>query len=283
MAFFPDILPSMKEIAELRRVIGDVSDPNNPAPRLQFNVFLLPGNRCVKFGQQVLEREAMAMEYVRRNTKIPVPRVHAFFTSEDGKRGFIVMDYIEADAVLNHIQCQISDSQRKHYALQINEYIQQLRWLGGNAASVMGSWKPQLPTEAAPYHNVFYKSLDDLQPTSPFTTLEELKRHWLGRWVKRGDIGSPPDISIEGVSDEIVLTHGDLAARNILVKDGSIAAVLDWDSFGWYPSFWEYAFCRRGSLYMEWKQTFDEVFGPMSIPDKNFALFIRKAFTMDNS
>lgn len=281
MALYSDILPSEEETAELRRVIGDVFDPNNPARRLQYNVFQLPGSRCVKFGQQVYEREAMAMEYVRRKTTIPVPRVHAFFKSEDGKRGFIVMEYIEADAVLDDIQCQLSDNERGHYVRQINKYIQQLRRLGADGAEAMGSWQPQIPTEAAPYHNVFYKSLDELQPTAPFTTLEELKRHWAHRWTKRGDLGGPPEISIDGVSDKIVLTHGDLAARNILVKDRSIVAVLDWDSFGWYPSFWEYAFCRRGSLYAEWKRTFDEVFGPMTTPEKNFAMFIRKAFTID--
>jgi aminoglycoside phosphotransferase (APT) family kinase protein len=36
-------------------------------------------------------------------------------------------------------------------------------------------------------------------------------------------------------------THGDLAPRNIMMKeDGTITAIVDWDSAGWFPEYWEY-------------------------------------------
>jgi aminoglycoside phosphotransferase (APT) family kinase protein len=45
-----------------------------------------------------------------------------------------------------------------------------------------------------------------------------------------------------------VFTHGDLAPRNIIVKDGKIAALLDWEVSGWYPEYWEYVkFFRAGT------------------------------------
>lgn len=37
----------------------------------------------------------------------------------------------------------------------------------------------------------------------------------------------------------IVFTHGDLAPRNIIVKDGKVAALIDWEQSGWYPEHWE--------------------------------------------
>lgn len=40
---------------------------------------------------------------------------------------------------------------------------------------------------------------------------------------------------------EIVSTHGDFAPRNILVdEEGYVTAILDWESAGWYPEYWEY-------------------------------------------
>lgn len=39
---------------------------------------------------------------------------------------------------------------------------------------------------------------------------------------------------------EIVFTHSDLAPRNILVKGGRVAAIIDWEYAGWYPAHWEY-------------------------------------------
>ncbi|KMP05569.1 hypothetical protein CIHG_08888 [Coccidioides immitis H538.4] len=38
-----------------------------------------------------------------------------------------------------------------------------------------------------------------------------------------------------------VLTHGDLFPRNILVKDGKITGIVDWERSGFYPEYVEYA------------------------------------------
>ncbi|CAK7215420.1 hypothetical protein SCUCBS95973_002466 [Sporothrix curviconia] len=39
-----------------------------------------------------------------------------------------------------------------------------------------------------------------------------------------------------------VFTHSDIAPRNIIVDDdGRILALLDWESSGWFPDWWEYA------------------------------------------
>lgn len=35
-------------------------------------------------------------------------------------------------------------------------------------------------------------------------------------------------------------THGDLIPSNVIVKDGKIAAVIDWETAGWFPENWEY-------------------------------------------
>src|SRR3954452_13593451 len=38
----------------------------------------------------------------------------------------------------------------------------------------------------------------------------------------------------------IVMTHGDLHPRNIIVRDCRIVAILDWECAGFYPEYWEY-------------------------------------------
>ncbi|KAF9234106.1 hypothetical protein BU15DRAFT_53040 [Melanogaster broomeanus] len=40
----------------------------------------------------------------------------------------------------------------------------------------------------------------------------------------------------------VYLTHGDLLPRNILVDGSRITAIIDWETAGFYPEFWEY--CR---------------------------------------
>jgi len=61
---------------------------------------------------------------------------------------------------------------------------------------------------------------------------------------------------------KIVLAHGDLNMRNILVKDGRISGIVDWENAGWYPEYWEYTKCYFGvRLHKRWLRMIDEVFG----------------------
>ncbi|KAL1856422.1 hypothetical protein VTK73DRAFT_8288 [Phialemonium thermophilum] len=41
---------------------------------------------------------------------------------------------------------------------------------------------------------------------------------------------------------EFVLTHGDLSPRNILVHNGHLSGILDWEKSGFFPGYAEYAF-----------------------------------------
>ena len=43
-----------------------------------------------------------------------------------------------------------------------------------------------------------------------------------------------------------MFTHGDLRFANIMVKDGSVSGIVDWEFSGWYPEYWE--FCK--ALYV---------------------------------
>ena len=55
---------------------------------------------------------------------------------------------------------------------------------------------------------------------------------------------------------KILFAHGDLNPWNILVTyDGHLSAVLDWESAGWYPEYWDYTtpciFQRPGAFWYE--------------------------------
>ncbi|OJT11333.1 hypothetical protein TRAPUB_12133 [Trametes pubescens] len=44
---------------------------------------------------------------------------------------------------------------------------------------------------------------------------------------------------VNATRHRICFTHADLAARNILVKDGRLSGIVDWEFAGWYPEYWE--------------------------------------------
>lgn len=42
------------------------------------------------------------------------------------------------------------------------------------------------------------------------------------------------------IPHRIVFTHGDLMHHNILVHNGHLSAILDWEAAGWLPEYWEF-------------------------------------------
>lgn len=44
---------------------------------------------------------------------------------------------------------------------------------------------------------------------------------------------------------KFVLTHGDLSPRNIIVDDGVVTGIVDWESSGFWPEYAEYAFAME--------------------------------------
>lgn len=52
----------------------------------------------------------------------------------------------------------------------------------------------------------------------------------------------------------IKFTHADLSPRNIIVKDGKIQSIVDWEFSGWYPEYWEYVkFFECKTKCKDWK------------------------------
>ena len=77
-----------------------------------------------------------------------------------------------------------------------------------------------------------------------------------------------------GTKHEIVLTHGDLNPRNILVKDGKIVALLDWEDAGWYPEYGEFVkFFSALNRDLDWHDYADQIF-PRIFPQQ----FINNSF-----
>ena len=50
-------------------------------------------------------------------------------------------------------------------------------------------------------------------------------------------------------------THGDLANVNIMVQDGNLTGIIDWEASGYFPAWWEftYAGIGLGQDDQEWK------------------------------
>ncbi|KAL1382894.1 kinase-like domain-containing protein [Phyllosticta capitalensis] len=51
--------------------------------------------------------------------------------------------------------------------------------------------------------------------------------------------------SLRSISHKVVFSHGDLKPHNIMVHQGRVSGIIDFESAGWYPEFWDFTTARR--------------------------------------
>ncbi|POR34215.1 Uncharacterized protein TPAR_05585 [Tolypocladium paradoxum] len=224
--------------------------PRQPAPYPQGEIIYHCNNRyVVRHGDTITKyticphgmgandhpSEALALRFVKEHTTIPVPSI----VSSDWDR--ITMEYVEGQT-LQQAWPVLTPDQRCDILAQLSDYITQMRALGG-------IYLGRLDGQGVVVPSIMSRS------GGPFGTLIEL-HNWLVRPPMRLQAESMywHQITTQlGTEYPIVFTHGDIAARNIMVRDGRIVALLDWEFAGWYPEYWEYVFALRGMDNIDWE------------------------------
>ncbi|KAF3287394.1 hypothetical protein TWF970_007118 [Orbilia oligospora] len=168
-------------------------------------------NTILKVGSYRLS-EAATMQYIAENTTIPVPKVYGSYKDEKTQKTHLVMEYIEGDC-LEDVWEDFGLEKKEDIISQLKRILDELR------------------------------SLEET-PRGPYSSEEEFSQGIIDTLLEK-EATAFPRLVCEMVQDilkghKIVLTHGDFLPRNILVKDGKVVAILDWEMAGWYPEYWEY-------------------------------------------
>ncbi|OAX78622.1 hypothetical protein ACJ72_07068 [Emergomyces africanus] len=197
-------------------------------------VVRLGKDRVVKSAPDLRIQEADTLRFIAANTTIPVPKVHDVHW-KDGKVAAIVMDYMPGQQ-LDKAWANMNHDQKLSVTRELHGYVSQLRnlkgdYIGGlnHGKAIIGKY---VTIECGPFNSekLFNEFLvSDISPKAPEMLLH-YARHALDD------------------NHEIVFTHSDLAPRNILVNEGRITAILDWELAGWYPEYYEYI-----KTFQDWK------------------------------
>ncbi|KAL2014848.1 hypothetical protein VTN00DRAFT_2373 [Thermoascus crustaceus] len=142
--------------------------------------------------------EAAAMRLGRDKTSIPVPEVFDAYMDEGTGNGCIVMQYIDGRP-LDQVWGSYSKTQKESILAQLRRY------LDDSSAKNPTAYGP-FESEAA-FHEGFVRALRERGQNS-----------WTEMVVRF--IGALP-------RHRIVLTHNDLAPRNILVRDAKVIATVE--------------------------------------------------------
>ncbi|KAH9863395.1 hypothetical protein IAQ61_009672 [Plenodomus lingam] len=219
-------------------------------------VIFLSSKICVKCGGQVTLNEASTMQFVAQHTSIPVPRVYCAFKRKG--RVYIVMERIQGEPIGAGWYKRSEESKAKLLE-QLKRMIEEMRSItppeGVGVAHVNGGplYAPRLP-------GTYLHS-------GPFSTIQDF--HSYLRFGIEAHPEHKPEISElisrqEKVRDPPVFTHGDLSSFNILVSGDEIVGIIDWETAGWYPSYWEYTSAWDVNPYNEfWRDEVGKFIQPM--------------------
>ncbi|KEQ94795.1 hypothetical protein AUEXF2481DRAFT_30155 [Aureobasidium subglaciale EXF-2481] len=208
-------------------------------------IMQLPFGLILKWSDGTLLEEVLAMKAARK-AGIPVPRILCYGNHPDSPHApmSIMMTRLPGQE-LGQVYESLSSTERDTILSEMQAYLGSIRrWKSpwGEKCICSSSGKA-IRSVRVPYHKMgpfeSEQSMNDylLYPAGPdmWHTLEEFES--LKRRVER----------LFSDKHRIVYTHGDLKHHNIMVHNGRVSGIIDWESAGWYPDYWEFTTAIRSA------------------------------------
>lgn len=193
--------------------------------------------------------EAKQCNFIRSRTDIPAPRVLGEYTlgrMQTAVSGYF-MEKVEGETLAS-VWLGLSLIKRKRIADQIAEYLRVLRVVN---ATYIGGVEVDLPVRD---EWLFYQH----EPYGPFHSTDEF---WEAITDSR-ELAVP--VSPEALAalrrrmpecEPFTFTHGDLHTKNIIVQDDKVVGLIDWETAGYYPVWWEHAkFLHSVAVHPLWRR-----------------------------
>lgn len=162
------------------------------------------------------------------NTTIPVPTILDFIEGE--KHSLTIMTCLPGESMYEPmLDNQISDD---HFERTMRDWLTQLR-------------------DLSPPDNKCISNFDGgmcfcfrvtRRPCGPYPDVSSFHQRLL-RGCPAADQERLKSIALKSYNKthRIVFSHGDIHVHNILVHNGRLCGLVDWDCAGWYPEYWDYA------------------------------------------
>lgn len=218
-----------------QRLFGVIGNPSFPAG------YRISPRRVIKWPCE--EPELDGHRFAMMNTDVPTPRIYR--TRQWRGHLAIEMEFLPHCATLQECWHELSDKQKQQIVDQLSGYIEELRSLEPSAAQ---SSKVSA-TNGGPCRDV---RVGSAKPFGPFDDIAGFHRCLRGGVEQDAaqEIFGEKVVDIHNRPYDIRFTHGDLGVQNILVRNGRIKAIIDWECSGWYPEYWEYTKAHYNSALL---------------------------------
>ncbi|KAI1170281.1 kinase-like domain-containing protein [Nemania sp. FL0916] len=237
----PVPLPTYEQIVALAK-----KNPSWLADILERHIVTIDQTLLVKYGKTVDLVEGDNMLMMRQKTSIPVPAVYALYQHQPSGDNVIIMEYIPGRG-LNSCYSELDSEQKASIGAQLRSQLTEMRSVPSPDFYGLPADPPRpylvhpwiFRTQVGPFGsateflNEYFKAQFSGSETSVFLEIQDMKAQFL---------------ELSKNHSASVLTHADLQAHNIILRpDGSIC-IIDWESAGYYPQYFE--FFIRGTYDM---------------------------------
>ncbi len=217
----------------------------------------------VKYGPRVDLLEGETMRFLEHSTSIPVPRVYAIFQDHDTQHNYIIMERIWGETLAS-VWPRMDNNEKEATVSALRSSLEQMRKLkspGGYCRLGHHGLPDEIFCTADPLH------------TGRFDTESDLNDALIARYIESGLSKFKADFYSRVFKrvfrdHEPVFTHADFQRKNIMVRNHgemqSKIVIIDWETAGWYPSYWEYviAIFTCGRFSDDWDYWVDRMLEP---------------------
>ncbi|KAG6819906.1 hypothetical protein H0H93_007543 [Arthromyces matolae] len=216
----------------------------------ELGIYPMPFNTLIKCHARVSEREALSMK-LAFNLGLPVPRVLLY--AENSYGSAIWMTRIHG-VPLGEAWTELSLKNRTRIMDELHSCLLRLREcksprgeeissITGGAIRTFRGYKGFIPvckdkTQLLQFQIAHGLPSFHFDPRVPAT------------YIGFGDRDPTGKIAhLASMPHSVVFAHGDLYFHNILVKDGHLSGIIDWECAGWLPEYWDYAYMLARSFH----------------------------------
>ncbi|KAM5471843.1 hypothetical protein MauCBS54593_003249 [Microsporum audouinii] len=265
-SLLPSALPIQREIATATKLLPTIRSPDYDG-----RIVVIRDQYVVKYGTHVLENEGHALLFIEQHLSIPAPRLYAMY--REGEKLYIIMQFIPG-VDLQSLWPSLSNFDKKSILGELRCIFDEIRSLPpkGFFGGVMGGPVP---------HRYFYSREKNPAITGPFereegfhlAIAERSRQIWTGNnrhgWISDFFARNLP-IALKGHGS--VFTHSDLCPQNIIIqiidsesstKRYRVGAIIDWETAGWYPTYWEFAATfALLQWFDDWPESLEKILDP---------------------
>lgn len=221
------VLPSFARIALYRFIDRQAEywDPEQKGSHIKY----LPFGLVLKTGRAHTANEANALLVVEKHTSVNAPRLIDSVMMDESS-GFILMTQIFGDR-LDLVYYRTTYEERDQIAKDLAKWIAEMRRIPNESSYLIA--------------NTLGKPISDHQfeheTWGPFNTVGDFTNHLVRNVFNIQQHKDKRPLSIlQEKKHEVCFTHSDLHMSNIIVRQGRLSGLIDFEDAGFKPEYWEF-------------------------------------------